>query len=322
MELGKLHIAVPIALAPMAGVTDLPYRVICREMGAGFVVSEMVSAKALLFNNVKTLAMLKVAPAERPVAIQLFGSVPRELAAAAKIVEAAGADIIDFNMGCPVHKIVANGEGSALMRNPVLAFDIFNAMVGAVQIPVTVKMRAGWDDTELNAPKIAQLAQRAGLAAVTVHGRTRGQFYSGKADWQIIKTVKASVDIPVFGNGDVFTAEDGLRLLETTGCDGIMVGRGAEGNPWIFAQLKAAWEKKPALPPVSLTARFAMLERHLKDLIAFKGEKVAVREMRHHATAYIKGLPHAAAYKNKLNQAACKEEFLKILLEYRQVLEG
>lgn len=322
MELGKLKIAVPIALAPMAGVTDLPFRVICKEQGAGFTVSEMVSAKALLYKNVKTFAMLSIAPSEKPVAIQLFGSVPQELAQAAKIVEAAGADIVDFNMGCPVHKIVANGEGSALMRKPFLAADIFKAMVEAVQIPVTVKMRAGWDDDEKNAPQIAELAQKAGIAAVTVHGRTRGQFYSGKADWQIIKTVKENVDIPVFGNGDVFTAEDGLKLMSTTGCDGIMIGRGAEGNPWIFAQLKAAWEGKETLPAVTIEERFAMIGRHFKDLIVFKGEQVAVREMRHHATAYIKGLPHAAAYKNKLNQAAEVEDFLKILTEYEQVLKG
>jgi len=322
MELGKVKIAVPFALAPMAGVTDLPFRVICREMGAGLVVSEMVSAKALLFKNVKTRAMLQIAPAEKPVAIQLFGSVPQELAAAAKIVEAAGADIIDFNMGCPVNKIVANGEGSALMRKPELAYEIFKAMVEAVHIPVTVKMRSGWDETEITAPQIAQLAQKAGITAVTVHGRTRGQFYSGKADWQIIKTVKKNVDMPVFGNGDVFTAADGLKLMSTTGCDGIMVGRGAEGNPWIFAQLKAAWEGKTIPPTVSIKIRFAMMERHLKDLMAFKGEKIGIQEMRHHAAAYLKGLPHAAEYKNKINKTIDPDEFKKLLQEYEQVLKS
>lgn len=322
MKLGKVKLEVPIALAPMAGITDLPYRVICKEMGAGYTVSEMVSAKALLFKNQKTEAMLEIAEAERPTAIQLFGSVPEELAAAAKIVEKAGADIIDFNMGCPVNKIVSNGEGSSLMKNPELAFDIMQAMAEAVEIPVTVKMRAGWDEEHLNAPHLAELAQKAGIAAVAVHGRTRGQFYSGKADWKIIKDVKTSVDIPVFGNGDIFCAEDGLRMKEETGCDGIMIGRGAEGNPWIFRELAAVWEGKEKPLPPAIDERFNMMIRHLKDLIAFKGERIALREMRHHGTAYIKGLPHAAAYKNKINQTMSLKAFTELLAEYAGLLQG
>lgn len=320
MRLGKFNIAVPVALAPMAGVTDLPFRVICRELGAGYTVSEMVSAKALLFNNEKTFAMLKIDPRERPTAIQLFGSVPEELAAAAKIVEKQGADIIDLNMGCPVHKIVANGEGSALMRQPELAYEIMAAMTAAVDIPVTVKCRAGWDDANLNAPEIARMAEKAGVAAITVHGRTRGAFYSGKANWDIIKEVKQAVGIPVFGNGDIWTAEDGMRMFKETGCDGVMIGRGAEGNPWIFSQLRDALAGKEPIFTVDIDRKFALIERQLQDLIAFKGEYIAVQEMRRHVANYIKGLPHAALYRNKFFQVNTREEFCAQLAEYKKIL--
>lgn len=307
--------AFPIILAPMAGVTDLPFRLICHELGADYTVSEMVSAKALLYNNQKTFAMLEIAPGEHPAAIQLFGSVPEELAAAAKIVARHGADSIDFNMGCPVHKIVANGEGSALMKDPDKAYAIMAAMVDAVDIPVTVKMRAGWDEEHLNAPEIAYLAEKAGIAAVAVHGRTRGQFYSGKADWNIIRQVKETVAIPVMGNGDVFTAADALAMRQQTNCDGIMVARGSQGNPWIFREIHAALKGEP-IPPVTLTERFAMVRRHLNDLITFKGEKVAIREMRHHGACYFTGLPHSAHYRNAINQSLTKEAFLQVLEQY------
>ena len=213
MQIGKIKLDAPLVLAPMAGITDLPFRVICRRLGCGMTVSEMVSAKGLLYKNVKTTEMLRIDADERPTAIQLFGSVPHELAAAAKMVEASGADMIDFNMGCPVPKIVNNGEGSALMKNPQLAYEVLAAMVDAVQIPVTVKFRAGWDDEHRNAVEIALAAERAGVAAVAVHGRTRQQFYEGKADWSIIRQVKQAVKVPVFGNGDIFTVADGLRML-------------------------------------------------------------------------------------------------------------
>lgn len=310
----------PIALAPMAGVTDLPFRVICRELGADYTVSEMVSAKALLFRNPKTFAMLEVDPREHPVAIQLFGSVPEELARGAKIVAEHGADIIDFNMGCPVHKIVANGEGSALMKDPERAYACMAALVDAVELPVTVKFRSGWDEEHRNAVEIAQLAEKAGVAAVAVHGRTRGQFYSGKADWDIIRQVKEAVSIPVLGNGDVFSARDALALLETAHCDGIMIARGAQGNPWIFREVKAALAGLP-IPPVTLEERFSMVRRHLRDLIAFKGEKVAIREMRHHGACYFTGLPHSARCRNAINQCLTRDAFEQVLKEYEGELE-
>ena len=230
MNIGNIELSAPLALAPMAGITDLPFRLICRRMGCGMTVSEMVSAKGLLYKNVKTTEMLRIDDGERPTAIQLFGSVPAELAEAARMVEASGADMIDFNMGCPVPKIVNNGEGSALMKNPRLAHDILAAMVKAVKIPVTVKFRAGWDDANRNAVEIARAVEAAGVSAVAVHGRTRQQFYEGKADWSIIADVKQAVKVPVFGNGDIFTVADGLRMLEQTGCDGLMIGRGADGK--------------------------------------------------------------------------------------------
>ena len=316
MKLGNLELTVPLALAPMAGITDLPYRLICRSLGCGLTVSEMVSAKGLLYKNVKTQDMLQIAPGERPTAIQLFGSVPSELSAAAKTVAETGADVIDFNMGCPVPKIVNNGEGSALMKNPQLAYEILAAMVDAVQIPVTVKFRAGWDDDHRNAVEIALAAERAGVAAVAVHGRTRTQFYEGKADWQIIRQVKEAVHIPVFGNGDIFTVEDGLRMLKETGCDGLMVGRGADGNPWLFQQLRAVLlgETVPEAP--SLETRLELAARHLQMLIDYKGEYISVKEMRRHISAYLKGLPHAAEFRARFHKVNTQAEFLILLEEY------
>lgn len=321
MQIGKLKIDVPLALAPMAGITDLPYRVICRELGCGITFSEMVSAKGLLYKNIKTFSMLQIEPRERPTAIQLFGSNPDELAKAAKIIEQTGADVIDFNMGCPVHKIVANGEGSALMKTPQLAYEILAAMVDAVSIPVTVKFRAGWDESNLNAPEIAMLAEKAGVSALAVHGRTREQFYSGKANWDIIKEVKQTVKIPVFGNGDISNAAEGLKMLAETGCDGIMIGRGADCNPWIFAELKAALLGNPLPMSVGVITRFNMIERHLQALIDFKGETIALKEMRRHVNMYLKGLPKAAAFRAKFNHMENQKDFSRLLFEYQQQLE-
>lgn len=314
MRIGAIAVAEPaVALAPMAGVTDLPFRLLAKEMGCSLLYSEMVSYQGLLHDNCHTLDLLRIDDRERPLAIQIFGSEPAGMAAAARIVARAGADIVDINMGCPTPKIVKNGEGAALLRRPELAAAIMAAVVAAVDVPVTVKIRKGWDEASVNAVEIAALAERAGVAAIAVHGRTREQFYTGQADWDIIRRVKERVSIPVFGNGDVRTPQDAARLLAFTGCDAVMVGRAAQGNPWVFRQIRHYLEHGEVLPPPGLAERLAVLARHLAMLIAHKGEYTAIREMRRHAAWYTRGLPRAAEIRVRLNQAESREDFARIL---------
>ena len=313
LRIGNTVLENNVILAPMAGVTDLPFRVLCREQGAGCVVTEMVSAKAVLYNNKNTRELLQIDPAERPAAVQLFGSEPDIMAEIAARLEEGPYDYIDVNMGCPVPKIVNNGEGSALMKDPKKAGEILTAMVRAVKKPVTVKFRKGFNDLSVNAVEFAKMAESCGVAAVAVHGRTREQYYSGKADWDIIRQVKEAVRIPVIGNGDIFTPEDAGRMLKETGCDGIMVARGAKGNPWLFGRINHYLDTGEVLPGPSMAEIKAMILRHGRMLVQFKGEGVAMREMRGHMAWYTKGMPHSATLRNEINQVETLEGFVELL---------
>ena len=313
LRIGNTVLENNVILAPMAGVTDLPFRVLCREQGAGCVVTEMVSAKAVLYNNKNTRELLQIDPAERPAAVQLFGSEPDIMAEIAARLEEGPYDYIDVNMGCPVPKIVNNGEGSALMKNPERAKEVLTAMVKAVKKPVTVKFRKGFNDLSVNAVEFAKMAESCGVAAVAVHGRTREQYYSGKADWDIIRQVKEAVRIPVIGNGDIFTPEDAGRMLKETGCDGIMVARGAKGNPWLFGRINHYLDTGEVLPGPSMAEIKAMILRHGRMLVQFKGEGVAMLEMRGHMAWYTKGMPHSATLRNEINQVETLEGFVELL---------
>lgn len=315
MKIGNLNIENNVFLAPMAGVTDLAFRQLCREEGCGMVCTEMVSAKAILYHNRNTEELMRMEPGEHPAAIQLFGSDPQIMADIAKQVEERAFDVIDVNMGCPVNKIVQNGEGSALMQNPLLVGQIVEKMAGAVKKPVTIKIRKGFDDEHINAVEIAHIAQESGAAAVTVHGRTRRQFYSGKADWNIIREVKERLAIPVIGNGDIMCAKDAVRMLEETGCDGVMVARGCQGNPWIFGEIahykKTGQERsRPCLKEVK-----QMIRRHAKLLISYKGEFTAIREMRKHFSWYTAGYKNSASLRNRINFIESYEELEALLDE-------
>ena len=313
LRIGNTVLENNVILAPMAGVTDLPFRVLCREQGAGCVVTEMVSAKAVLYNNKNTRELLQIDPAERPAAVQLFGSEPDIMAEIAARLEEGPYDYIDVNMGCPVPKIVNNGEGSALMKNPERAKEVLTAMVKAVKKPVTVKFRKGFNDLSVNAVEFAKMAESCGVAAVAVHGRTREQYYSGKADWDIIRQGKEAVRIPVIGNGDIFTPEDAGRMLKETGCDGIMVARGAKGNPWLFGRINHYLDTGEVLPGPSMAEIKAMILRHGRMLVQFKGEGVAMREMRGHMAWYTKGMPHSDTLRNEINQVETLEGFVELL---------
>lgn len=316
MKIGHLELENNVFLAPMAGVTDLPFRILCKEMGCGLVYSEMVSAKGILYDNKNTTELLEIDPKERPVAVQLFGSDPEILGAMAKKIEPYPIDIIDVNMGCPAPKIVKNGEGSCLMKTPELVGKIVKSLVESQSKPVTIKFRKGFDDDHINAVEIAKIAEANGASAVAVHGRTREQYYSGKADWDIIKQVKAVVNIPVIGNGDVFTPQDAKNLLEYTGCDAIMVGRGAQGNPWIFKRILHYLHTGEILPEPTAEERVEKALRHAEMLIDYKGEYIGVREMRKHMAWYMKGLPGAAELRGKLNYAENRAELEALLRGY------
>lgn len=304
-----------LILAPMAGVTDLPFRFLCREQGCGLSVTEMVSAKAILYKNKNTNELLSVSDQEGPVSVQLFGSDPDIMANMAAAIESRPFALIDVNMGCPVPKIVNNGEGSALMKDIKLAEKILTAMVKAVKKPVTVKFRKGFTEEDCNAVEFARMAESSGVAAIAVHGRTREQYYSGTADWDIIRQVKEAVSIPVIGNGDVFKPEDAKDLIDQTGCDGVMIARGAKGNPWIFSRTLHYLETGELLQPPTPAEISEMILRHGTMQAEHKGEMVAMREMRKHMAWYTGGLPHSAKLRNDINQVETMEELRRFVRE-------
>lgn len=316
LRIGNVKIDGNLVLGPMAGVTDLPFRLLCKESGADLLYTEMVSAKGIQFNNKNTENLLYVEEKERPVALQLFGADPYILSETAKRIEHRNFDLLDINMGCPVPKVVNNNEGSALMKNPKLVGEIVRAISSAIEKPLTVKIRKGFTESDINAVEIAKIAEANGAAAIAVHGRTREQYYSGKADWSVIKAVKEAVSIPVIGNGDVYTPEDALRLVKETGCDGIMIARGARGNPWIFSQIKEYINNGKKLRKPTVKEAVDMMLRHARMSIEYKGEYTGIREMRKHVAWYTTGYPMAAKLRNRVNEIDDYQSLEELLLEY------
>ena len=308
LKIGNVELENNLILAPMAGVTDLPFRLLCKEQGCGLMYTEMVSAKAILYKNRNTGPLMEVRPEEEPVALQLFGSDPEIVSDIAAQVEDGPYAFIDINMGCPVPKIVNNGEGSALMKNPKLVEEILTALVKKVKKPVTVKFRKGFDDDHIYAGEIARIAVSCGVSAVAVHGRTRAQFYSGNADWDIIRQVKEAVKIPVIGNGDILTAADVIAMQKQTGCDGFMIARGAEGNPWIFAQILHYFKTGEELPKPTFEEVTQMLLRHARMQLEFKGEYTGIREIRKHAAWYTSGYRNSSKLRGRINEVETYEQ--------------
>ncbi len=318
MKIGNVQLDNEVFLSPMAGVTDLPFRMICKEKGCGMLYTEMINAKALCYDDENTKKMLKIEECEHPVAVQIFGSDPEYMGKAAQIMNNYPNEILDINMGCPAPKVVKNGDGSALMRTPKLAAQVISAVVKNSEKPVTLKIRKGWDDDSVNAVEIAKIAQECGVSALAIHGRTREQFYSGKADWDIIAKIKEAIDIPVIGNGDVFEVEDAKNMIEKTGCDAIMIGRGSQGNPWIFKRINHYIQTGEILPEPSVDEKMNTAIKHMNLAVAEHGEYVAVREMRKHIGWYLKGLKNSASYRNQINKITDYKEVIAMLDEYRE----
>ena len=315
LKIGNVEMQNPLVLAPMAGVTDLPFRLLCKEQGCGLMYTEMVSAKAILYKNRNTEELLTIDPKEHPVSLQLFGSDPDIISEIAKQIEERPFDILDLNMGCPVPKVVNNGDGSALMKNPRLAGEIIEKTARAIKKPLTVKIRKGFDDAHVNAVELAHIAQESGAAAVAVHGRTREQYYAGHADWDIIRQVKEAVSIPVIGNGDIRTPEDVAAMAEQTGCDGYMIARGAEGNPWIFRQILHYFETGEHLSRPDFSEVTEMLLRHAKMQIDCKGDYTGIREIRKHAAWYTAGYRNSSKLRGRINEVENYEQLEALFRE-------
>ncbi|HJC65064.1 MAG TPA: tRNA dihydrouridine synthase DusB [Candidatus Blautia merdavium] len=313
LKIGSVTLDNNLILAPMAGVTDLPFRLLCKEQGAGLICTEMISAKAIHFKNKNTESLMEIDERERPVSLQLFGSDPDLMADIAAQIEHRNFDILDINMGCPVPKVVNNGEGSALMKNPRLIHEIIHKVSGAIKKPVTVKIRKGFTEDCVNAVEIARIAQDAGAAAVAVHGRTREQYYSGKADWDIIRQVKEAVSIPVIGNGDVDSPEKAKQMQQETGCDGIMIGRAVRGNPWLFSRILHYQETGELLPKPDIREVKEMMLRHARLQLEYKGEYTGMREMRKHVAWYTAGMPHSAAVRRLVNEVESYEQLEELV---------
>ena len=316
LQIGNVTLENNLILAPMAGVTDLPFRILCKEQGAALCCMEMVSAKGIFYNNKNTESLLMVDEAERPVSLQLFGSDPDIISQMAARIEDRNWDILDINMGCPVPKVVGNGDGSALMKNPVLAGQIIEKTVKAIKKPVTVKIRKGFDDEHVNAVEMAHVAQESGASAVAVHGRTREQYYSGRADWSIIADVKAAVDIPVIGNGDILDAKDVIAMGQQTGCDGFMIGRGCQGNPWIFHQILHYFETGELIGKPPIEEMIATMLRHARLQIDYKGDYLGIREMRKHAAWYTAGYKGASKLRGRINDVETYEDLEQLFSQF------